>query len=72
MLLDVNADAAMVYQVAKRQVRVAHMSGEVIDLDYAAVKAIMDIYEIKDQKHTFSKVTQAFHHFLSLQRARGK
>lgn len=63
--IEENADAEMVYQVSKRQVRVALGSGQVIDLDYASVKAVMDIYGVTDQKTCFSKVAQAFHHFLA-------
>jgi hypothetical protein len=59
-----------VYQIVKRQVRVAPGSGEIIDLDYAAVKAVMDIYQVQDQKVVFEKVSRAFHFFLA-ERQRG-
>ena len=64
-LIEENADAELVYQMAKRQVRIAPGSGQIIDLDYAAVKAIMDIYEIADQRTCFMKVARAFHHILA-------
>lgn len=62
--MEENADAGRVYHIVKRQVRVAGMTGEIIDLDYAAVKAVMDIYGIEDQQQCFVKVSRAFHHFL--------
>lgn len=63
-LLDENFEAGQVYHLVKRQVRVAPGSGQIIDLDYAAVKAVMDIYGIEDQQQCFVKVSRAFHHFL--------
>jgi hypothetical protein len=66
-----NEDAARVYQLVKRQVRVAPGSGEIIDLDYAAVKAIMDILRVKNPRDCFEKVSRAFHHFLSERADRG-
>jgi len=60
-----NYDAWRVYHLVKRQVRVAPGSGAIIDLDYAAVKAVMDIYKIADQMDCFSKVARAFHHSLA-------
>jgi L-cysteine desulfidase len=69
--MEVNAEAGRVYHIVKRQVRTAGGSGEIIDLDYAAVKAVMDIYGIADQKTAFEKISQAFHHFLAKRRHDG-
>lgn len=60
-----NVKAARVYHLVKRQVRTAGGSGEIIDLDYAAVKAVMDILGIRDQRTVFERVTRVFHHFLA-------
>ncbi len=60
-----NIDAGRVYQMSKRQVRIAPGSGQIVDLDYAAVKAVMDIYGVKDQRDCFDKVVRTFHHFLA-------
>lgn len=64
-LSEENADAARIYHIVKRQVRTAGGSGEIIDLDYTAVKHVMDLYGIADQRTCFEKITRAFHHFLS-------
>jgi len=64
-LMPENSDAAQVYHLVKRQVRVAPGSGIIIDLDYAAVKAVMDIYGVGDKRDCFDKVARAFHHTLS-------
>jgi len=60
-----NQESARVYHLVKRQVRTAGGSGEIIDLDYAAVKAVMDILEVQDQRTVFERVTRAFHFFLA-------
>ena len=69
-LTEDNLEAARIYHITKRQVRTAGGSGEIIDLDYTAVKHVMDLYEIKDQREVFGKVTRLFHHFLSERRQR--
>ena len=69
-LLEENFDAAKIYHLTKRQVRTAGGSGEIVDLDYTAVKHVMDLYEIKDQREVFGKVTRLFHHFLNERRQR--
>jgi len=63
--IEENADAELVYQMAKRQVRIAPGSGQIIDLDYSAVKAIMDIFSVPDQRSCFIKVARSFHHMLA-------
>jgi hypothetical protein len=67
-LLEENAVAGQVYHATKRQVRVAPGSGEIIDLDYASVKAVMDVFGVADQRSVFEKVTRAFHHFIEERR----
>lgn len=66
-LLDENDEAARVYQVVQSQT-VTRFNGqhdEVIDLDFNAVKAIMDLYGVRDQRTCFEKVRRTFFHFLN-------
>jgi ribosomal protein L37AE/L43A len=65
VLAEENFDAARIYHICKRQVRTAGGSGEIIDLDYTAVKHVMDLYEVRDQRETFEKITRTFHFFLA-------
>jgi hypothetical protein len=63
--MEENYEAAKIYHTCKRQVRTAGGSGEIIDLDYAALKAVMDLYSIADQKTVFEKVSRLFHYMLA-------
>jgi hypothetical protein len=67
-LLEENRDAAQVYMLVKRQVVTAGEAHEIIDLDYQAVKIIMNLYRIKNQRQIFEQVCRTFHHFLSKER----
>lgn len=37
--------------------------GQVIDISIPAVKIVMDLYQVQDQKRCLSKVMAAFHEF---------
>ena len=65
-LMPENAEAASVYRAVQGQVIVLSngMESKIIDLNYLSVKMIMDLYEVKDQRRCFEKVTRAFHRFL--------
>jgi hypothetical protein len=63
--MEENWEAARIYHLVRRQVRTSAGSGEIIDLDYAALKAVMDVYGVTDQKSCFEKVSRTFHHFLT-------
>jgi hypothetical protein len=43
--------------------------GEVVDLNFQAVKIVMDLYEVEDQQECFYKVYKTFHHFLKERKA---
>ncbi len=51
--------------MARSQVITAGMSGQVIGIDLAAVKAVMDVCGVTDQKDCLQKVVSTFHHFLA-------
>lgn len=53
--------------LCRNQVITAGM-GEVIDLNYVAVKTIMDLSGVRDQKDCLMKVINTFHHFLNKER----
>ena len=56
----------MIYRAVRNQV-VTVFNGErnvVIDLNYPAVKMVMDLYGVKNQRECFEKVLGTFHHFL--------
>jgi len=50
-----NVEAIEIYGVVRNQLRVSGM-GTPIDLDFAAVEFIMDLYEVEDKKECFEKV----------------
>lgn len=66
-LLPVNAEAARVFQMCRRQV-ITFFNGEVdreIDLNYVAVSAVMDLYGVKDRRECFEKVVRTYRYFLN-------
>lgn len=65
-----NQEAAAIYQLCRGQIRTRHngQHDEVIDLDYVAVKMVMELYQIKNQRECFDKVRSTFYHFLNKQR----
>jgi hypothetical protein len=63
-LREENEDAMFVYRLVNRQVVTRGMDGDIIDLNFQAVKTVMDLYEIKNQRTCFEKVRRIFFHFL--------
>jgi hypothetical protein len=59
-----NEDAAEVYVVSRNQVVTADM-GQVIDISIPAIKTVMDLFGVKDQKGCLLRVIRVFHHFLA-------
>ena len=57
-----------IYGKCSNQVRVAGM-GDIVGLDYAALKFIMDMYGIRNQRECFEKVNYAFNRILETKRA---
>lgn len=61
-----NRQAAIIYQLVEGQI-ITRFNGhhdDIIDLNYGALKTVMDLYEIKDQKMVFEKVRKLFFYFL--------
>lgn len=56
-----NEDAATVYMMARGQVVTAGM-GKVVDLNIPAVKIIMDLYGVSNQRDCLGRVLRAFYH----------
>ena len=48
--------------ISKNQIITAGM-GQVIDISIPAVKIVMDLWQVKDQKKCLSKVLSTFNHF---------
>ena len=65
-LLPENFEAARLYQLCRRQIRTFHngQSDKELDLDFTAVKTVMDLYEVKDQRRCFDLITRTYYHFL--------
>ncbi|MEN6615114.1 MAG: hypothetical protein ABFD12_01010 [Syntrophorhabdus sp.] len=58
-----NEEIAEVYFQSRSQVIATQ--GQVVSLNVCAVKIIMDLLEIKDQRKCLRRVMQAFHHDLA-------
>ena len=61
-----NEQAAWIFALVKNQVVVA--GDQIIDLDFQALKAVIDIYEVQDRKRVFEKVIRTFRYFLNKSR----
>jgi len=61
-LLPENREAAEVYMETRNQFITAGM-GQVVDISIPAIKIVMDLYGIQDQKKCLHKVRSTFHHF---------
>jgi hypothetical protein len=65
-----NAEAAFIFQTVQGQVITRHngLHDDVLDLNHLAIKAVMDLYGVREQRRTFEKVLRAFHYFLEQER----
>lgn len=64
--MEENAEAAMIYQMTRGQVRTA---GEhVIDIDHLALWANIDRYHVQEPLRVFEAVNRVFHYFLNKDR----
>jgi len=52
----------MIFNICRGQIIVTGM-GDVIDINILAVKAVMDLYDIDNQKACLEKVMRLFHFF---------
>jgi hypothetical protein len=67
VLMKENEAAARIFMVSRGQVK-TRFNGEydvVTDLDFNALKVVMDIYQVRNQRETLSRVRGAFFHFLN-------
>jgi len=62
-LFEENEDAGEVYMATRRQYRTAEQ-GRVVDIDIVAVKTVMDLYGVSDQRECLERVRMLFHHFM--------
>ncbi len=60
-LMPENHEVARVYLLGQNQVITT--MGQVIDLDISAIKTIMDIYKVEDQRTCLERVMKLFHYF---------
>jgi len=62
-----NREASEVYFMTRNQIITAGM-GQVVDISIPAVKIVMDLLGVRDQKSCLLKVLKAFHHFKPVQK----
>lgn len=62
ILMPENADAARIYPIVRNQV--ITVGEHVIDINILAVKAVMDMYGIEDQRTCLKKIRAVFDYFL--------
>jgi len=67
-----NEDAIAVYSQVRNQAIYVGMDGIPVDLDYRAVKVVMDMYGIEDQADCFQKVLKAWNHIAATDRLKRK
>lgn len=67
-LLPQNQEAAAIYFIVQSQVIIAGMSGEIVDLNYTAVKTVMDWYNVENQRSCFEKIRAVFQHMQDVRR----
>jgi iron uptake system EfeUOB component EfeO/EfeM len=65
-----NEEAAHIYGLVQGQIITRHNGqyDEIVDLNYSAVKIVMDLYEVKKQRECFEKVLKTFHVMLNRSR----
>ncbi|MHC4265973.1 MAG: hypothetical protein ACYSUK_08580 [Planctomycetota bacterium] len=57
-----NEDAIAVYTQVHSQAIYVGMDGVAVDLNFQAVKLVMDLLEVEDQADCFQKVCKVWHH----------
>lgn len=71
-LLPENEDAATVYMQCRNQAVFVGMDGVPVDLDINAVKTVMDLEGIRDQRDCLQRVRAMWHHVAELDRLKRK
>jgi hypothetical protein len=64
-LMPENAEAVQIFPIVRNQV--IAIGDHVIDINIPAVKIVMDLWGVEDQKSCLNKIRAAFHHFLPTQ-----
>ena len=67
-----NEDAVAVYSQVRSQAIYVGMDGVAVDLDFNALKFVMDLNEIEDQYECFNKVLFVWHHISKINNAERK
>jgi hypothetical protein len=67
-ILPENEDAVTVYSQVRNQAIYVGMDGIPVDLDYKAVKIVMDLEDIENQADCFQRVLKMWHHIAELDR----
>ena len=63
--MDENKDALDVYLMIQNQLIIAGMNGVILDVDFNAIKFILDLYDIANKKIIFEKVIKVARHFIN-------
>ncbi len=63
ILIEENEEVAKVFMATRGQVITAG-KGQIIDISIPAIKIMMDLYGVKNQKECMESVMNIFHHFL--------
>ena len=71
-LLSEHEDAIFIFGQVRNQAIFVGMEAVPVDLDYNAVKLVMDLYEIENQRECFEKVLRAWHCVAAIDRAKRK
>jgi hypothetical protein len=69
-LLPENEDAFFVFTKVVNQAVFAGVDGMPVDLNYNAVKFILDLYEIENQQDCFERVLKAWHDIAEINRSK--
>lgn len=67
-----NEDAVAVYTQVHSQAIYVGMDAVAVDLDYNAVKFVMDLNDVEDQFDCFHKVLMMWHHMKKIDNAKRK
>ena len=67
-----NEDAIAVYSQVHGQAIYVGMDGVAVDLDFNALKFVMDLVEVEDPFDCFQKVLKMWHHINTLDRMKRK
>ncbi len=70
-LLSENKETFDVFMQCQNQV-IMSGSGNVVDINFVAIKVMLDLYKIENQQNVFDKIVKVFHHFLAEDREKNK